>query len=58
MLDVLATLPGLIDKHPVHCWGLRAIRRRTYRRVADLDRGAFRPIRAGAEPCRAPSSCR
>ncbi|WP_308492280.1 alpha-mannosidase [Microbacterium terrisoli] len=65
MLDVLATLPGLIDKHPVHCRRLRAIRRRAYRRVADLDaevvrspepipfadldRGAFRPIRAGAE---------
>lgn len=65
MLEALATLPGLIDKHPVHKRRLAAIRRRVYRRVAplaaevirsaepiafeELDRSAFQPIRPGAE---------
>lgn len=64
MLEVLATLPGLADKHPFHGRRLRAIRSRVYRRIvdlraevvrspepihfADLDLGAFAPIRAGA----------
>ncbi len=64
MLGVLATLPGLVDKHPFHGRRLRAIRSRVYRKIVDLhadvvrspepisftelDRGAFEPIRAGA----------
>jgi alpha-mannosidase len=64
MLDVLATLPGIVDKHPVHKRRLGSIRDRIYRKVGDLtaevvrsaepipfaslDRSALRPLRAGA----------
>ncbi|MFV0318930.1 MAG: alpha-mannosidase [Microbacterium sp.] len=72
MLDMLATVPGLVDTHPVHGRRLRAIRSRVYRPIAELDaailrsdepipfagldRGAFAPIRAGQEFGR-PFSC-
>jgi alpha-mannosidase len=65
MLEALAMLPGVIDKHPVHKRRLAAIRRRVHRRIVplqaevirsaepitfgELDRSAFEPIRAGAE---------
>jgi alpha-mannosidase len=42
MLGLLATLPGLVEKHPVHRRRLRAIRDRVYRTVADLDVGIIR----------------
>lgn len=64
MLEVLATLPGIVDRHPIHRRRLSAIRSRVYRRLAplhaevvrsaepiafaDLDRSAFAPIRPGA----------
>ncbi len=63
VLATLATLPGLVDKHPVHRRRLGAIRARVHRRIAplhaevirsaepiafaNLDRRAFRPIRPG-----------
>lgn len=64
MFEVLATLPGLVDKHPVHRRRLGDIRRAVYRRIGDIDvdvirsvepipfaeidRAAFRPIAPGA----------
>lgn len=44
MLEVLATLPGLVDKHPVHGRRLRDIRRAVYRRIGDLDVDVIRSV--------------
>jgi alpha-mannosidase len=46
MLEALAMLPGVIDKHPVHKRRLAAIRRRVHRRIVPLQAEVIR----SAEP--------
>lgn len=46
MLEALATLPGVVDRHPVHKRRLAQVRRRVYRPIAPLQAAVIR----SAEP--------